>query len=167
MSIYCRSASLCLCPHVSCLQFIFRKLKAAGQDIYRTSHMCLSELGLCVCVCIQCDFMLCGFLDRCLCVWLFVCAYVRTWTRTWSHTLMKCLQQWTRAQTSTEVIGGRSDRSYKNYTYRSSVTPRKVNYKTILFYSILHGCYILIYTLSQIQTNTLDQIHLYQNNFFL
>lgn len=164
-SIYCRSASLCLCPHVSCLQFIFSKLKATGKDIHRTSHMCLCELWLYVCVCIcMCDFMLCGFLWRCLCVWLSVCAYVRT--RMWSRTLMKCLQQWTRAQTVTEVIMVRSGRNYKSYTYRSYMTPIKVHYTKILFYSILHCFYIFIYTLSQTQTNMLDQLHLYQNNFF-
>ncbi len=62
---------------------------------------------------------------------------------------MKCLQQLTRAQTVTEVIGVRLDRNYKSYINRSSVTPRKVHYKTILFYSAL-----FLYSYIDYLTNT-------------
>lgn len=59
---YCRSASLYLCPHISCLQFVFRKLKATGHPM---------------CVCLNYGYMLCVHLH----VWfhavlVFVCLII-------------------------------------------------------------------------------------------
>lgn len=103
---YCRSASLYLCSHVSCLQFVFRKLKATAQDIPYVS-VWITAIW-CVCIC-MCDFMLCGSLSMCwcLCVWLSICLHahmtgfgpgrgvILQWSACNSRTEHRWEQRWT------------------------------------------------------------------------
>lgn len=149
-SFYCRSASLCLCPRVSCLQFVFRKLKATGQDIHRTSHMSIWIMAICCVFICMCDFTLCVYVFVCLIIFVSVLmtglgpgrGVILQWSACNSRTEYRCEQRWTGSdQTETTKV------ILTDPLWHQQRCTTKILYST-LFYSIIHSFYILIYTLS-------------------